>query len=96
MRGARRFDQKLLETPQNWASSTLLTLTNAVDLMDDLCAPSVNPELATNPPIQMLVVDDDLVSRRAIVGALQVAFENRKVRRMAPRQWHVRPKRNLI
>lgn len=67
--------KKLLETPQNWASSTLLTLTNAVDLMDDLCAPSVNPELATNPPIQMLVVDDDLVSRRAIVGALQVAFE---------------------
>jgi CheY-like chemotaxis protein len=30
---------------------------------------------AINPPIHILVVDDDLVTRRALVGALQNAFE---------------------
>jgi DNA-binding response OmpR family regulator len=31
-------------------------------------------DLAINPPIHMLVVDDDLVARRTLVGALQTAF----------------------
>ena len=35
----------------------------------------VEPDLATNPPIRMLVVDDDPVARRAITCALQMAFE---------------------
>lgn len=67
--------RKLLESPANWTSSMLLTITNAVDLMDDLCAIGSNSALAVDSPIHILAVDDDPISRRAIVGALQVAFE---------------------
>ena len=67
--------RKLLESPANWTSSMLLTITNAVDLMDDLCAINVTTNFAANSPIKILAVDDDPISRRAIGGALQVAFE---------------------
>lgn len=67
--------RKLLESSANWTSSVRLTITNAVDLMDDLCATGSNAELVADSPIHILAVDDDLISRRAIVGALQVAFE---------------------
>ena len=67
--------KKQLQNPQNWTSSTLPTITNAVGLLQDLCAPGVAPDLAANPSIRILVVDDDLVSRRAMICALQMAFD---------------------
>ena len=67
--------RKLLENPKNSTASTLATVTAAVDLLNDLCVPGVKTDLATNPPVHLLVVDDDLVARRAITGALQTAFE---------------------
>lgn len=67
--------RKLLESPANWTSSMLLTITNAVDLMDDLCAAGPGADLGEDSPIHILAVDDDPISRRAIVGALQMAFE---------------------
>ena len=67
--------RKLLENPENWTASMLLTITNAVDLMDDLCAVGTNVDLGADSPIHILAVDDDVISRRAVVGALQVAFE---------------------
>jgi CheY-like chemotaxis protein len=67
--------RKLLENPKNSTNSALDTMISAVDLLNDLCVPGVNANLAIHPPIRLLVVDDDLVSRRALVGALQTTFE---------------------
>ena len=67
--------RKLLENPKNSTASTLATVAAAVDLLHDLCVPGLKADLAVNPPINLLVVDDDLVARRAIVGALQTVFK---------------------
>jgi CheY-like chemotaxis protein len=66
--------KKMLQDPKNSTPSTLATMAAAVDLLPDLCAPGLRADLATNPPVHMLVVDDDLVARRVIVGALQTIF----------------------
>jgi CheY-like chemotaxis protein len=67
--------KKLLQDPKHCTSSTLVTVATAVDLLNDLCAIGLNPDMATNPPIRILAVDDDPVSRRALTCALQMAFE---------------------
>ena len=67
--------KKLLEDSKNCTASTLATLATAVDLLRDLCVRGMKTDLATNPPIHILVVDDDLLARRIIVGALQTVFE---------------------
>jgi CheY-like chemotaxis protein len=67
--------KKMLQDPKHSTSSVLATVTAAVDLLGDLCVSEMKADLATNPPIHMLVVDDDLVARRVIVGALQMTFK---------------------
>ena len=66
--------RKLLQSARHSTPSTLATVAAAVDLLHDLCVPGLKADLAIHPPIQMLVVDDDLVARRALAGALQTAF----------------------
>ena len=66
--------RKMLQDSKHSTPSALVTLAAAVDLLNDLCVPGMKADLAINPPIHMLVVDDDLVARRALVGALQTAF----------------------
>ena len=65
---------KLLEQPKYCTVSALETATAALDLLDELCRTKLNPDLA-QPPIRLLVVDDDPIARRAISGALQLALE---------------------
>ncbi len=67
--------KKLLQDPKHCTSSTLFTLATAVDVLHELCAANVKPDLLTSPPIHMLVADDDPVARRAITLALQTSFE---------------------
>jgi CheY-like chemotaxis protein len=67
--------KKLLQNPKYCTSSSLLTIATAVDLFQELCAIRVRPDLATNPPIRLLAVDDDPMARRAITCALQMAFD---------------------
>jgi CheY-like chemotaxis protein len=67
--------RKMLEDSKHATPSALVTVATAVDLLNDLCMPGMKTDLAINPPIHMLVVDDDLVARRALVGALQTVFE---------------------
>ena len=67
--------KKLLEKPANSTPSTLHTIAVAVDLLHDLCLADVQADLATNPPIRILVVDDDPLARRAISGALQTLLK---------------------
>ena len=66
--------RKLLQDSKNFTPTTLDTITAAVDLLEKLCVPTVSSDLAINPPLRMLVVDDDLVARRTIVGTLQTTF----------------------
>jgi len=66
---------KMVANSKHCTSSTLLTAATAVDLLIELCDPAVRPNLMSEPPIHMLVVDDDPVARRAVTGALQMAFE---------------------
>ncbi len=67
--------RKMLQNARHATPSALATMASAVDLLNDLCVPGLKADLAFNPPIHMLVVDDDLVARRALVGALQTAFK---------------------
>jgi len=67
--------RKMLQNSEHATPSTLATVASAVDLLNDLCVPGLKADLAINPPIHILVVDDDLVARRALVGALQTAFK---------------------
>ena len=67
--------KKLLENPEHANPSTLNTLAHALDLLQDLAVPGLDPSLASDPPPRMLVVDDDPLARRAISYALQVAFD---------------------
>ncbi|HEY3932602.1 MAG TPA: response regulator, partial [Verrucomicrobiae bacterium] len=66
--------KKLLENAKHSTPSALATVAAAVDLLPELCAPGLRADLAVNPPVHMLVVDDDVVARRVILGVLQTAF----------------------
>jgi CheY-like chemotaxis protein len=70
--------RKLLEDPNHSSVSTLGTITAAVSIIDELSAPGWRNDLALNPPISLLVVDDDPVSRRALTIALQTTFKRPK------------------
>ena len=65
--------RKLLESSKNSSASTLATIAAAVDLLPDLCAAGLTS--ANQSPVELLVVDDDLVARRVLVGALQTMFQ---------------------
>jgi CheY-like chemotaxis protein len=67
--------KKMLQDSKHANLSALVIVTAAVDLLNDLCVRGMKADLAINPPIHMLVVDDDLVARRTLVGALQTIFE---------------------
>ena len=67
--------RKMLQNSSHATPSALDTLATAVALLTDLCVPGLKADLAIHPPIHMLVVDDDLVARRTLVGALQTAFK---------------------
>jgi PleD family two-component response regulator len=67
--------RKILQDSRHATPSALVTLTAAVDLLNKLCVSGMKADLAVNPPIHMLVVDDDLVARRALIGALQTVFK---------------------
>jgi CheY-like chemotaxis protein len=55
-------------------NSCLRTVSGGLDLLQRLCGRKLDPQLATNPPVKLLVVDDDAVSRLALSVALKRAF----------------------
>ena len=65
---------KLVANPRTLVDSSLATITAAMELLQDLCALPVRADLAEKPPIRFLVVDDEPIARRALTGALQMAF----------------------
>src|SRR5882762_7140724 len=63
--------KQLTDKAHNFTSSTLRTVTNGVALLCELCEPGVRADLLTNPPLRLLAVDDELISRKAVSFALQ-------------------------
>jgi CheY-like chemotaxis protein len=66
--------KELLEKPKSMTPSTLRTVAQAIDLFTFLIKPGLPADLADKPPVQILVVDDDPLSRRAVVAAMEKAF----------------------
>jgi len=66
--------RKFLEKPSRFALSALRVATAALDVLNDLGARGDNPDLA-NPPVRVLVVDDDPIACRAISATLQLVFK---------------------
>ncbi len=66
--------KELLDKPKTISPSTLRTTANALDCLRDITQPHLPADIADNPPINILVVDDEILSRRAILYALEKAF----------------------
>ena len=66
--------KELIDKPKSVTASTLRTTAHAIDFFAELSKPGVRTDLADNPPIDILIVDDEMLSRRAIVYALEKAF----------------------
>jgi len=66
--------KQLSERDQNVTPSTLRTVASAVDLLEGLSVPGVESDLISNPPLRLLSVDDDALSRHAVSFALKKAL----------------------
>ena len=66
--------KQLTDKPCNVNPSTLRTAAAAVVLLDTLTIRGLNPDLAINPSVRLLVVDDDPISSTAVASALKKVF----------------------
>jgi DNA-binding response OmpR family regulator len=66
--------KEMMEKPKTTTLSTIRTTAHAIDFLSELSKPGVPPDLAENPPVNILTVDDEMLSQRAIVYALEKAF----------------------
>jgi CheY-like chemotaxis protein len=66
--------KQLGSNASNITPSTLRTIATAIDSLELLSSRTVRPDLCTNPPVRLLAVDDDPISRRVISAALKKAF----------------------
>ena len=66
--------KEMVEKPKHVTPSTLRTAATAIDFFSELSKPGLPSDLADVPPIDILIVDDEMLSRRAIVYALEKAF----------------------
>lgn len=67
--------KRLYRNPQIINPSTLNTVGHALKLLEHLSTSRLEAKLAHYPSMHFLVVDDEPLARRAVVGALQLAFE---------------------
>src|ERR1035441_9074432 len=65
--------KKLFDCPKLCTPSTLEAAAGALDVLDELCRARTDPDLA-QPPVRLMVVDDDPVACRAIAVSLQLVF----------------------
>ncbi len=65
---------QLSQKARNITPSTLRTVAAAVDLIEALAKPGLDPSLTSTPPIRVLAVDDDPISRHAVAFALKKAL----------------------
>lgn len=65
--------KELYEKPKNINASTLRTVANSIDFIAELFGKGTDTEIPDSPAINILVVDDEILSRRAITYALEKA-----------------------
>jgi len=65
--------KELYENPKNINSSTLRTVAATVDFLGFLFERGTRPDKQEIPSVSILVVDDEVISRRAIIYALEKA-----------------------
>jgi CheY-like chemotaxis protein len=66
--------KQLVDKPKNITPSTMRTINGALDVLRMVCAPGLPADLLADPPIRLLAVDDDPLSRHAIAFALKKAL----------------------
>lgn len=66
--------KQLSDKDRNVTPSTLRTVASAIDLLETLSVPGIRADLLSNPPIRLLAVDDDALSRHAVSFALKKAL----------------------
>jgi CheY-like chemotaxis protein len=71
--GLEKLTRKLLEKPTESSASILHTARAALDVIEELCGRKAKWD-PCNPPIRILVVDDDPIALRAMSNALQLGF----------------------
>lgn len=65
--------KELYEKPKNINASTLRTVAHSIDFLAELFTRGTEVNLLESGPVQILVVDDEILSRRAITYALEKA-----------------------
>jgi CheY-like chemotaxis protein/HPt (histidine-containing phosphotransfer) domain-containing protein len=65
--------KELYEKPKNINVSTLRTVASTIDFLGVLCERGLDPAHQEMPPANILVVDDEAISRRAVTHALEKA-----------------------
>jgi len=65
--------KELYEKPKNINASTMRTVAHSADFLAELCAKGTEGDLIDENAIKLLVVDDEILSRRAITYALEKA-----------------------
>jgi CheY-like chemotaxis protein len=63
--------KQLTEKSSNLTSSSLRTATLGVTILEELCQPGLKPNLLSDPPLRLLVVDDETFSRYALSHSLK-------------------------
>lgn len=67
--------KQLSESKTEFDTSILRTTASALNLLEELCSPGVDSQLANRTPVQLLGVDDDAVCLAALSRALTKAFD---------------------
>jgi DNA-binding response OmpR family regulator len=65
--------KELYEKPKNINASTMRTVAHSIDFIGELFTRGVETDLLELGPVQILVVDDEILSRRAVTYALEKA-----------------------
>src|SRR5687768_5617250 len=67
--------KKLCENPRTITPSTINTISKALLCLERMCVPGLEQKLAAQTPVQMLVVEDEPLAKRAVMGSLERAFD---------------------
>jgi len=67
--------KKLCENPRTITPSTINTITEALICLERMCVPGIEQQLAAQTPVQILVVEDEPLAKRAVMGSLERAFD---------------------
>ena len=68
------FTRQLSRKPSEVTASVLRTLEGALDMLEMLCVGGLRSDLACEPPIRLLAVDDNAVCLRSMLFALKKVF----------------------